>query len=209
MGRAPGGAAPAPPPPPASPTATTGVTLQPQGAPPQGALLDPSMGGLVPKPWVDAYGPRAAGAYASALYARGSARSAAGLDEAAKADFTQAQGIEQALRIANTPNPAMKPYEIGHLPGESIVDFNARQAATTAAAEQRAKNENTLVEIQPDAGGPKRYDTAAHLLNAINNGTAGANASVGPGAGSPPGGGGVPSDLPVASQPAFIAKRQD
>jgi hypothetical protein len=166
------------------------------------------MGGLVPKPWVDAYGPRASGAYANALYMRGRAAATAGLDDAAKADFTQAQGIEQALRMANTPNPAMKPYEIGHLPGESIVDFNARQAATTAAAEQQAKNANTLVETQPVPGGPKQFDTAAHLLNAINAGKAGPNASVGPGAGSPPGGGGVPSDLPVASQPAFIADRQ-
>jgi hypothetical protein len=208
--RGPGGANPAPAPPPPPPqTSATGDASQFQGAPPQGTLLDPSMGGLVPKPWVDAYGPRASGAYANALYMRGRAAATAGLDDAAKADFTQAQGIEQALRMANTPNPAMKPYEIGHLPGESIVDFNARQAATTAAAEQQAKNANTLVETQPVPGGPKQFDTAAHLLNAINAGKAGPNASVGPGAGSPPGGGGVPSDLPVASQPAFIAKRQD
>jgi hypothetical protein len=210
MGRAPGGAAPA-----TAPSAQSAGTAPSLTA---GSSIDPTLGGIVPKTFAD--GLIARGVDPSqipgtwARYLTSMASSPGISKESADSYRAAAQQVMETLRQANVPNAALKEYQatrqIDPSTGqpETQAAWKARTAGAVAAAEQQARNDNTLVETQPIPGGPKQYDTAAHIIRSINNGTAGANSSVGPGAGSPPGGGGVPSDLPVASQPAFIADRQ-
>jgi hypothetical protein len=221
MGRAPGGAGatPSPPTQPAPPpvTAPTGSNSV---APPSltaGSSIDPTLGGAVPKPFAD--GLIARGVDPSqvpgtwARYLTSMASSPGISKEAADSYRGAAQQVLETLRQANTPNPALKLFEatreIDPATGQPET-FAVNQARTTAAAEKAkldVQNQNTLEKTTPVAGGPEVFDTRAHLLKAIAAGTAGPNASVGPGAGASLGGP-MPSDLPVAQQPAFIAEKQ-
>lgn len=171
-------------------------------------LMDPTLAGLVPQGWDP-------GAYAAALYKRAGVLSLSpatkGMGDAYKDQADKVMAAVTASVTSRSPalqewqlNAQQKPDGTWETPGET----QARIAGDTETSKLKAQNEQTLKEVQPTPGGPKQFDTTAHLIQAIKDGRAGANASVGPGAGSPPGGGGIPPGLPVAEQPKFIADRQ-
>lgn len=182
--------------PPVAPQAAEGV-----GVLARGGLLDPTMGGIVPKSWIAGGG--TAGSYLAHLYAVAAALSANPYTaKMAEPYLKQAEGIESALRTANTPTPESKAYEIGRLPGESLVDFQARQAAAIKQAQMGAENANTLEKVQPTPGGPTQYETRQDLINQATR------ARLASAAAAPGGDGAPPKNLPVAEQPAWIADRQ-
>lgn len=122
---------------PASPAAAPAGASQ-QGAPQQTAVMDPTLGGLVP-PWaVKKWGPDAAGQFVDWSSRMARASSLMGNKSFADGFQKQAELVGNALQKASEPTPALKEYAVGRQPGETYADYQARLAGAKKGAEEEA-----------------------------------------------------------------------
>lgn len=100
---------------PAAPTAAPAGAIPAAAPGPQGpgrgpaSIGDPSLGGIVPKPWVDKFGPDAPGAYMR--YLRGVAASPGIPPNTKEAAEKTASTVADAMQKVSEPTPDMKNYQ--------------------------------------------------------------------------------------------------
>ncbi len=120
-------------------------------APAPGQPNDPTLGGLVPQSWINQG--KNAGQFVTWLRARAAIP---GVPKAsADAWNKQADGIEQTLRMANTPQPLLKEYELWRSQGGTgtIEDYQVEKQARIAQAEQNAKAGAAATTAEAEATG--------------------------------------------------------
>lgn len=139
------------PPPPSAPVAPV---PQPQPGPTAGQPLDPTLSGLIPQSWTAKGG--TPGGYVTMLRAMAAVPN---IPQNSRESWNKlADGIEQTIsRSAAARTGAIAGFELGHRPGETIDQYNARAAAETKGAEETEADKHALVQIYPEDGGPAQW----------------------------------------------------